>query len=156
MFQPLDLASLSLTPTLDTSAHTSGNVLFVPSKLQDAVQNGKGGAFLRSVLILDGANQKAAIDLLFFNQNPGSIGAVNTALNISAAQLAMLVGILSVATGDYATLKAATNAVGQTKAADLPLITIATSKDLWVAGVARGTPTYLATSLTLKFNVERH
>lgn len=156
MFLPHDLVTISITPTLDTSIYASGDVLFVPNKLSSATLETKSGSYLRSVLTLDQADQKAAIDLLFFNQDPGSIGAANAALNMSNAQLAMLVGILSIATGDYAQMKAATNAAAITKAVDLPLIAMQASKDIWVAGVSRGTPTYAASDLTLKFNLERH
>lgn len=156
MYLPLEIAALPITPVLDTNAYATGDLLFDRVKVQSAVLNGKGFSYLRSALTLDSANQKSAYDLLFFNKDPGSLGALNSAVQLSAVQLALVAGILSVATADYTTIQANTNAIGQTKAADLPLSAIATSKDLWVAGVVRGTPTFLVASLTIIFNLERH
>lgn len=154
MFLPSDGLVASLIPTLDTSAYASGDVLFAPTKIENGTLNTKGLAFLRTLVVLDSANQKVAMDLLFFDRDPGSLGALNAALDISATQLGYLIGMLNVAAVDYTTLKAATNAAA-VKGPNLLLPAKQGSKDFWVAGVARGSATFLATSLELKAVLER-
>jgi hypothetical protein len=155
MFIPFDGVSIAITPAVDTAIYASGDLLFAPTKLQDATQNTKGLAILRTLVLLDSDNQKPAMDLLFFDSDPGSLGALNAALDMPAAALAKLIAILNVATGDWTTLKTSTNAIG-IKTPTLMLPAAQKSKDFWVAGVSRGTPTYTAaTSLTMKAILER-
>lgn len=155
MFLPRDVITLSITPTIDTGIYAAGDVLFASNKLISATMNTGAASRLANVIVLDSDNEKAAIDLLFFDQDPGSVGSINAALNLSAAQLAMLVGIQNIATGDYTTLKAATNAIG-IKSTNLMLQSKKAFKDLWVVGVAQGTPTYTtAADLSFKFVLER-
>lgn len=157
MFRPLEIYAAAPSLTVDTGIYSAGDVLFVPTKIANAALSGKGFSYLRQLLIMDADNQKAALDLLFFNEDPGSLGALNAALNISTAQMAKLIGMVSVAQADYTTLKANTNAMAVKSPGTLPLSTIATSKDIWVAGVSRGTPTYtVASSLVMKFMLERY
>ncbi len=157
MFLPRDVASVSITPIVDTAIYASGDVLFVANRIQDIALNTKGAAYLRNVLAFDADNQKAAIDLLFFDRNPGSVAAINSAIDISAAQMAMLIGYVNLPAASYVTLKAGANAVISTSPGILlPATNPNPSKDIWVVGVSRGTPTYTAaTSLVLKFILER-
>lgn len=154
MFVPFDLASISITPVLDTGAYTSGDVLFVPTKLDSAALNTKGGCKLKTLLVADKINNKSAFDLLFFSEDPGNVGAANATLNLSSAQLAMLVGMLSVGSADYVTLKATTNALAVIKP-DLAMVCKQKSKDLWVVGVARSAPTFGASDLIITTFMER-
>lgn len=156
MFLPRDGVSIDLTPTVDTSAYTSGDVLFVANKLSNATLNTKGMSYLRNILVFDADNQKQAMDLLFFDRSPGSVGTINNALDMTAAQMSYLVGIVNIATGNYTTLKAATNAVGLVTP-NLFFQALQNMKEFWVVGVARGNPTYTsASSLVFKFVMERH
>lgn len=154
MFLPHDGLVANVAPTLDTSAYATGDVLFAANRIQNATLNTQGMAVLRGLVVIDTANQKAAIDLLIFNQDPGSLGALNAALDISTTQLGYLIGMLSVASADYSTLKVATNAVA-CKLPNLMLQALKGSKDVWVAGVSRGAPTYAADSLLIKAILER-
>lgn len=157
MFLPLDVNAASVIPTLDLAAYATGDLLFQANKIAKATLNGKGFAYLRSIIVLDAANQKAALDLLFFSEDPGSLGTLNAAIDLSAAQLAKVIALVSIASADYVTLKATTNAVATKLIADLLLPAVATSKDIWVAGISRGSPDYTAASdLTFKFMLERH
>ncbi len=155
MFLPFDGLVADLNPTIDTAAYTTGDVLFAPTKIANGTLNTQGLSSLQTILVLDAANQKSAIDLLFFNQDPGSLGDLNAAVDISTAQLAMMIGIISVLAADYATIKATTNAVASKNPA-LMLPALKGSKDFWVAGVARGSPDYLlATDLRIKLMIQR-
>lgn len=155
MFLPFDGLVADLNPTVDTAAYATGDVLFAPTKIANATQNTQGLSYLQTLLVLDAANQKSAIDLLFFNQDPGSLGSLNAAIDISTAQLAMLIGYIVVAAADYVTVKATTNAVA-TKNPLLMLPALKGSKDFWIAGVSRGSPDYvLATDLRIKCMIQR-
>ena len=145
----------TLTPALSVGAYGSGDVMGAPMEIPEGVLDTKGLAILRTVVVLDKANQKAAVDLLIFDADPGNVGADNAALDLSATQLDMLIGRISVATGDYTTLKTATNAEA-TKLLEMLLPAKVKSKAFWVVCVSRGTPTYgSAVALTLKFSMER-
>ena len=146
---------VTVRPTLDTSAYASGDVLFAATKIQNAAQDTKGLAYLRTLVACDLSNQKQAIDLLFFNQDPGAMGAVNAALDISTAQLLTLIGVISIGTSDWTTAKSGANAYAQ-KLQEMLVPCAQTLKDIWVAGVCRsGTPTYGASSLVLNVMLER-
>lgn len=154
MFLPFDGISIPVTPTLDTGAYATGDLLFAPIKLTNATLNTKGMAIIRSIVLLDSANQKAAIDLIFFDADPGSLGALNAAVDMPAAALAKLIGVLSIVAGNYATMKGSTNAIG-IQTPNLMLPAAVSSKDFWLAGIIRGTATYGASDLTIKAIVER-
>lgn len=156
MFLPSDGLVASLVPAITaSSAYSAGQVLGAPLEIAGATRETKGLSYLRTLLILDASNQKSAIDVLFFNQNPGNIGADGAALNLSAAQLLMMIGIVSVLTADYVTLKAATNAIA-TKVPNILIPAMQGSKSIWAAFVSRGTPTYgTVTDLTIKAILER-
>lgn len=112
-------------------------------------------AYLRTLVACDLSNQKQAIDLLFFNQDPGSLGALNAALDISTTQLLTLIGVISIGTSDWTTAKAATNAYAQ-KLQEMLVPCAQKLQDIWVAGICRsGTPTYGASSLILNVMLER-
>ncbi len=144
-----DGSLITLTPTLDTAIYADADVLFVPVELQNVVLDTKGLAKLRTLVVQDLADQKQAIDLLFFTEDPGNLGAANAALAMSDAEFGPFIGHVRVAAADYVSGNA--NAYA-TKQLDMLLGAKVKSKSLWVAGVVRsGTPTYAADSLTLKF-----
>lgn len=155
MFLPFDGLVADLNPTVDTAAYSTGDLLFAATKIANATQNTQGLAYLQTLLVLDAANQKSQLDLLIFNQDPGSLGTLNNAIDLSTAQLAMLIGIISVASSDYVTLKATANAVAS-KNPQLMLPALKGSRDFWIAGVSRGSPDYVAaTDLRIKCMIQR-
>lgn len=144
------------TPTLDTSAYASGDLLFDKVEITPVSLDPKGLGYLRTLFVIDSDNNKQAIDLLFFNEDPGTLGSLNAAVALSDAQAAKLVAMVSVATGDYVTLTGGSNAVAM-KSLDILLPMKAKSRSIWMAGVCRsGTPTYAATGLTIKNIIERY
>lgn len=148
-------AVISISPTLDAGAYAAGDVLFAATKLENVALDSKGLANLRTIVVLDLANQKQAIDLYFFNADPGSVGSLNAALDISNTQLANLIGRASILAADFVTAKAATNAEA-TKLLEMLLATANSKKDVWVVGACRsGTPTYGAAGLQIKFIMEQ-
>lgn len=139
---------ISVTPTVDTSAYGSGDRLGSIQTLTGACEVAGKAAVLESVTIVDKSNQKAAMTLLFFESLPTVASSDNTALDISDAQMAKCVGVVSIANTDYA--DASSSAAG-CKTFDLPMRS-AGAADLYVVVKSGGTPTYgAATDLTFKY-----
>ena len=65
---------VTVTPTLDTNAYTSGDRLGSIQTIEDVLRQdsatGMGVATLKQVTIIDQAAQSADIDILFFNALP--------------------------------------------------------------------------------------
>ena len=120
------------------------------------VNDSKGVSKLDSIVVLDAANQKSAIDLVFFNEAPAnSIGADNAAYALNDADLSKVVGRVSVAGADYVS-SSTTNAEATLRNIELSMQSIAGSEALYVAVVSRGTPTYgAATDLIIKLCFEQ-
>lgn len=147
---------VSITPTVDTSAYSSGDVISTVQTISEAALDTKGLSVLRTVLVTDLSNQKSALDLLIFNQAPGAMGADNTALDISTTQLGYMVARVSIPAANYNTLKSATNAEAMLNT-EVLLPTFRGSRNLYMQIVSRGTPTYAsATALTIKLIMERY
>lgn len=148
-----DGIQVTLTPALDAGAYADADVLFVPVKLENVALDTKGLATLRTLIVQDMADQKQAIDLLFFSEDPGDIGAANAALAMSDAEFASFLGHVRIAAADYVSGNA--NAY-QTKLLEFVVQAKQGKREIWVAGVVRsGTPTYGASGLTFKFLWER-
>lgn len=141
--------------TSNGAIYASGDQIGVVMKLENALQDTKGMAFLRSIIALDKSKQKAAFDVFFFNQAPVNAVADNSAADISDAEMAKCLGSVSVVAGDYADLA---NSSLATKSGLGLLLKgeTAMSKDLWILVVSRGTPTYTSVQdLTLKLALEQ-
>ena len=155
MFLPSDGIVKDVNPTLDLAAYATGDLLFAANEMTDCVLNTKGLSRLSTLLVLDAANQKSQLDLLIFDRDPGSLGSLNSAIDVSTTQLSYLVGFIPVAAADYVTLKSGANAVAILKPA-LMLPAKQGSKSFWIAGICRGSPDYaVATDLRIKLVLER-
>lgn len=153
MLHKRDGLLITHTPTIGTGAYGVGDVLGAPAELEAIVINTKDLAILKSLVVLDVADQKQEIDILFFDSDPGNIGADNAALTVSAAQMAKLIGTVKVSAADYKSIGA--RAIAQ-KNMDLLLPTLVKKTSVWVAYVTRGTPTYgAADGLKFKYIFER-
>lgn len=155
MFLPADGIVVDLNPTVDTAATASGDVIFAPTEITNAVLNTKGLAYLRGLVVLDAANIKGAMDLMIFDRDPGDIAAINAPVVLSATQLSYLVGYIVVAAVDYVTITAAGNAVAP-KTPNIFLPAKQGSKSFWIAGIGRASIDYVAaTDLRIKLMLER-
>lgn len=142
---------LDVTPTLDTSAYASGDVLFVSTVCTSLMRVNDGLALLKSVQVIDKGDQGAAFDLYFFSSNV-TTGAVNGAPSISDADLATCLGYVSIATGDYKDLGGAR--IATKNVLDMMLKAASGTKNIYIAGVnGSGTPTYAASDLVIRLGV---
>ncbi len=130
------------TPVITSgSAYSSGQAIGSTITIPKVADFGFGT--ILNVALIDTSDQKAAIDILIFNQPLASPQTNKTACSISAADAANLVGHLSLTGASYS---------------DLVASAVATQYNLWmaIAGgvdnnvyvqlVSRGTPTYTSTS----------
>jgi len=138
---------LTVTPVLDTSAYATGDVLFNPIAIASALKTAGGAGELTSLALLDEDNQGIALDLVFMD-TANNLGTINAAVSISAANARAILGIVSIAASDYVAL------VGSKIATKLNLglilRTVASSTELYVAGITRGAPTHTVSGIKLK------
>lgn len=149
-----DGVSALVNPGAVAAAYGTGDMIGTLQKISDVAMDSKGLAVLRTVLVLDKDNQKAAIDILLFNAEP-TLALDNAAFTISDLDLEKLICRISVLGADYTTLEAAGNAEA-TKNLEVLLPTVATKKDIWMAVVSRGTPTYTNNGLKIRMIMERY
>ena len=149
-----DIAILEGTPTVDTSAYASGDLIGDDKiTLGDAVISRGYGGLIESVVITDLGKQSASIDVVFFTSDPsGTTFTDNAALDIADTDLVKIVGVAAVA--DWYAFN--DNSVGQVLNLALPFV-LRDDENLYAALVSRGTPTYASTSdLTLRVGVLRN
>ncbi len=102
-----------------------------------------GGTTLTRVSVLDAANQKAQLELLFFNANPAaSTFTDNAAPVIHANDVGKYIGRLTIYAADY--LSVGTKAVTCLSNLGLGFVTAA-SANLFYVILTPSTPTYAAT-----------
>lgn len=142
-----------MTPNLASFAtpYSSGDVLGSVLEIKNAVAGGGCCAILESLVVIDLANQKSAIDIVFFTDNPAnSIGADNAAYALNDADASKIAGRFSVAAADYVS-SSTTNAEATERAIGLllqagPVTPLAGAQNkntsLFMAVISRGTPTY--------------
>ncbi len=144
----------SVTPDIVAAAYSSGDVIGTLQEITDAVVDKGGTAILQSIVALDKANQKSAIDLIFFNA-PLSVspGADNAAYSLDDSDLSKFIGRYSLAAANYVSSGTA-NADLTDRSVGLVLQAAAGKKSLYVLSVSRGTPTYAsATDLLYKLGL---
>lgn len=152
--QNIDIVSvLDVTPTLDTSAYDSGDVLFDTTAMTAVFRINGAAMTVDSLTVLDEDDQGIAFDLYFLDTNT-SLGTFNTAPNISDANARKILGWVPVASGDYKDLGGAK--VATVRNIGLKLKADSGADDLYIAAVTGGTPTHTASGLKLKLGVIKH
>lgn len=142
---------IDVTLVTDTNAYADNDVLVVPQKVVGFFTSPGGTRRLKSIVLLDEADQAQDLDLLFFNAD-ATLGTINAAVSMTDADARKVIGAVSLVAADYVDLVNGQVAVKQgldwiLKAAD-------DEADLWIGAVCRsGTPTYAASSLKLKLGV---
>ena len=131
------------TVTVNTAAYVAGDVLGGKLVLTDAVRVAGGKAVLESVHITDAGDQKALIDLLFFDADPTAASTTDHAAFAWSSDVSKCKGHVAVALADYTTIAGV--AVASKRGLGLELQSAATA-NLWCVPVAVGTPDYVASS----------
>ena len=133
-----------LTPTILTSAYTTGTVLFATTSIANLVPANDQPVVLESLFIVDKDDEGVAITLHFFSTNV-ALGTAGSAPSITDADAASAwLGSVDIATGDYKDLGGVK--VASLKGIGLNLAPAAGTRNVYVAAVVTGTPTFTATS----------
>lgn len=140
---------ITCTPVVDTSALTAGDTIFDTTVLSGAVLLPGGTCVLESVTLLDKADQTAAAITLLFFDAAVTFGVINAAPSIIDADMLHCLGAVAFAAGDFVDVGA--SKIGTKLNVGLMLKATVSSKNLWVAGFAAGTPTEgAATDIVIK------
>lgn len=130
-----------VAPVADTSIYAAGDLIGGKLTLSPAVLAAAGGGVIQSIVLVDQANQKAPIDIVFFGSDPsGTTFTDQAALDIADADVLNIVGVVSVAASDYVSF--ADNAVATLRPS--MAFKLDSGITLYAALVCRGTPTYAA------------
>lgn len=97
---------------------------------------------LNGVIVKDTSGQTAQLDIVFFNEAPTGTYTDNAAAAIAAADVARIIGIVSVVTADW-------KAIGSQSFAPKSDLNIALAGASHVLFISRGTPTYTASSISV-------
>ena len=138
-----------ITPVLETSILASGDVFFVPIEIPQVFDKGLPRK-LSSIVVLDGDDQATAFDLVFLNAT-ATLGTLNSAVSISDADAAKVIGYVQMATTDARDLINSNLFVKS----GIDQVMKGATGSLWVGGVVRsGTPTYTASGMKIKLGFE--
>lgn len=136
--------TITLDPTVDIAgAYASGDLVCEKLTLTNAVLREGGACAVEKVVVVDQAAQNAPIDLVFFDSDPtGTTFTENAALDVADADADRITGVVSVTAAMYAAF--ADNSAACWASTPVLLQAAAGSRDLYLAVVSRGTPTYVA------------
>ena len=144
---------VTVTPTLDTNAYASGDLLFDATEVAAAVRAAGGSCVLQSVTIIDKADQGVAFTLLVANAAT-DFGTLNSAPDPDDTECATVIGHVPVATTDYVDLGGAK--VACVRNLGLVLKAAAAATSVYIAGMnGTGTPTYAAGDLVIQLGFLR-
>lgn len=140
---------VTATPTLDVAAYASGDCLHTAViSFANAVRVSGGGGRVQSMVVVDAALQSIALELWIFSATV-TPAAANAAHSISDGDALLLVGVI--ASGTY--YASALNSVSVARDLNMPFTCAATT--LFGIAVTRGTPTYAASSLLFRLQIDQ-
>lgn len=143
---------LTLDATTPTGALAEGDVAFATQELAGFSTAADIASILQWVTVTDVDDQKIGIDLWFFNAAT-SIGTEDSAPDIDDTEVLTCLGRVQISAGAYYDLGGC--AVADSGAIGKPM-KAGTGGSIWVAGIARGAPTYAGGHLQIKFGVLRN
>ena len=139
-----------VTPTIDTAAYTANDQVGGIQTITGVNASGFNLAFLKSVVVVDEAKQKAALTIFLFDELPTVASSNNAAIDIVDAQLtAKCIGHVTVAAGDYQDVSAGSVACVRV---EMPVKPNKVNGTIYAVAMTTGTPTYgAADDLTFKY-----
>lgn len=145
-----DVITIDATP--DTSALADGDVAFATQEVAGFSTAADITSILQSVVISEVDDQGIGIDLIFFNANT-SLGTENSAPDIDDTEVLTVIGRVQIGAGSFYDLGA--NRVACVYGIGLPM-KAGTGGSVWMAGIARGAPTYAGGHIQIKLGVLRN
>lgn len=148
--------TIDVTPVVSNAvAYTANDQVGGIQTLSNALLDSHAGATLMDVTIVDKDNQKAVMDIFFFDSLPTVTSVDNGAIAMSAANSLKSIGWATVAAADYKSYAAqAVASVGNlwkvlTALPQAGQVTGINAKTLYAIAATRGTPTYTSTTALL-------
>lgn len=132
------MPTLPITPTVDTSAYATGDVI---DGIQTLTGIGASHRFLTHIVIVDQDGEKVQIDFFFFNALPTGTYTDNDAFAVNSADYSKWIGTVEVTAGLY--VDAGSDAMATKTPINLEINPTA-NDNLYVIPVVRGAPTYAA------------
>lgn len=147
------LFAITRTIVTDTNAYSTNDFIGTAIlSLADAAS--MGGTKLMTITLTELTVNALAIDFLFFATACANTTFTNNgAMDIHDTDLLQFLGHVSLVAGDYAAL--ADNTVATKRDINLVMVPSASSTGLFCVPVARATPTYVTSALTVTFGFER-
>jgi len=145
-----DVITIDATPSTDALAE--GDVAFATQEVAGFSTAADITSILQSVTISCVDDQAIGIDLIFFNANT-SLGTENSAPDIDDTEVLTVIGRVQVGAGSFYDVGG--NTVACVYGIGLPM-KAGTGGSIWVAGIARGAPTYASGHLQIKLGVLRN
>jgi hypothetical protein len=141
---------IDLTLSLDTGgAYSTGDVLAEAQELSSAVRSSASTGIIESIAVVDQDDQGQALDIVIADASI-TLGTENTAVSISDADAAKILGIVEVAAADYVDLV-------NSQLANIRNIGMVvqpnTGTSLYVGAISRGTGTYTASGIVLRIGI---
>jgi hypothetical protein len=143
---------ITIDCTVDTSAYADGDVLFATQEVAGFSTAADITSILQSVVVADVDDQGIGIDLIFFNANT-TLGTENSAPDIDDTEALTVIGRVQVFAGSFYDL--GTSRVACVYGIGLPM-KAGTGGSIWMAGIARGAPTYAGGHVWIKLGVLRN
>lgn len=147
--RPLENRHVSVTPVCDTNAYTAGDVLFDRVAIPNATPGNDIPAVLTTVLLLDEDDNTAANITLIFLDADVSLGAANSAPDISDGSARNVMALLVLPSGNFVDLGGAK--IVNTNNLNMVLKPAAGTSTIYVAAICAGTPTQTASGIKLRF-----
>lgn len=143
--------------SLDTSAYAQHDVLADSQEVPDCLR-GAGTGVLQSVTLIDYDDNARAIDLVFLSTN-ASIGTENSAVSITDANAAYILGVVQITASDYIDMVSSQFATKVGPDCGFVLwcdnTTAGTDHSVWVSAVYRDATgdTYTASGIKLRIGI---
>jgi hypothetical protein len=144
----------SVALTVDTNIYADLDQLTAAKEITNVFEDVKGTGTLMSLILTDKDQQNAALEVLFFSEEPTITSSVNGKLAIADTEMASkYLGKVVLAAANYVNL----NAGSTVEVANIGMILQCDklgSKSVWVVLRSKGTPTYTnAASLNMRIGV---
>jgi hypothetical protein len=140
---------IDLTLSLSTSpAYADGDVLAAAQELTNAVRATGGTGVIQSIQVIDQDDQGQALDIVI-SDSTITLGTENSAVSISDADAAKILGIVEVTGSDYVDLVNSQYA----SIKNIGLVIMPDTTSLYVSAISRGTGTYTASGIVLRVGI---
>lgn len=145
-----DVITIDATP--DTNALAEGDVAFATQEVANFSTGANITSILQSVTVIDVDDQGIGIDLIFFNDNT-TLGTENSAPDIDDTEAQTIIGRVQVGAGSFYDIGA--SKIACVYGIGLPM-KAGTGGSVWMAGIARGAPTYAGGHIYIKLGILRN